>query len=107
MAHDVIADITLDLSPETIFVDFAVVSPGASQYMEYPTLSPTVQDGAAMFIEMLKRSKYAKIAPPSTPPPASVIPFAMEACGRLGPAAISFLFRFCPTQSYLRSKFLN
>ena len=28
---------------------------------------------------MLKRSKYAKIAPPSTPPPASVIPFVMEA----------------------------
>ena len=60
-----------------------------------------------MFMERLKRAKYAKIAPPSTPPPASVIPFVMEASGRLGPAAISFLLRICPTQSYLRTKFLN
>ena len=60
-----------------------------------------------MFMERLKRAKYAKIAPPSTPPPASVIPFVMEASGRLGPAAISFLIRICPTQSYLRTKFLN
>ena len=30
----------------------------------------------------------------------------MEASGRLGPAAISFLFPICPTQSYLRTNFL-
>ena len=42
VAHDVIADITFNLGPEIIVIDFAVVSPGASQYMEYPTLSPTV-----------------------------------------------------------------
>ena len=107
VAHDVIADITFNLGPEIIVIDFAVVSPGASQYMEYPTLSPEKQDAPAMFMERLKRAKYAKIAPPSTPPPASVIPFVMEASGRLGPAAISFLLRICPTQSYLRTKFLN
>ena len=70
-------------------------------------LSPVKQDGAAMFMERLKRAKYAKIGQPSTPPPAAVIPFVIEASSRLGPAAISFLLRICPTQSYLRTKFLN
>jgi hypothetical protein len=107
VAHDVVADIALDLGPEVIVIDFAVVSPGASLYMEQPTESPINQDGAAKHMERNKRSKYAKIAPPSTPPPASVIPFVIEASGRLGPAAISFLLRICPTQTFLRTHFLN
>jgi hypothetical protein len=107
VAHDVVADIALDLGPEVIVIDFAVVSPGASLYMEFPTESPLNQDGAAKHMERNKRSKYAKIAPPSTPPPASVIPFVIEASGRLGPAAISFLLRICPTQTFLRTQLLN
>ena len=81
--------------------------PGASQYVEYPTLSPTIQDGAAMFMERLNRSEYAKIAPPSSPPPPSVTPFVMEVSGRHGPAAFSFHLRICPTQPHLRTKILN
>jgi hypothetical protein len=105
VAHDVVADIALDLGPEVIVIDFAVVSPGASLYMEYPTESPLNQDGAAKHMERNKRSKYAKIAPPSTPPLASVTPFVIEASGRLGPAAISFLLRFCPTQRFSEPNF--
>lgn len=107
VAHDVIADITLDLGPEIIVIDFAVVSPGAALYMDYPTESPVNQDGAATNMERKKRTKYRNVAPPSTPPSASVIPFVIEASGRLGPAAISFLLRICPTQTFLRTKFLN
>jgi hypothetical protein len=83
------------------------VSPGASLYMEYPTESPLNQDGAAKHMERNKRSRNAKIAPPSTPPPAAVTPFVIEASGRLGPAAISFLRRICPTQTFLRTHFLH
>ena len=43
----------------------------------------------------------------SAPPPASVIPFVIDATGHLGPAAISFLLRICPTQTFVRTHFLN
>jgi hypothetical protein len=77
VAHDVVADIALDLGPEVIVIDFAVGSPDASQYKEYPTESPINQNGAAEYMERSKRSKYAN-APPSTPPFASVISFKLK-----------------------------
>ena len=107
VAQDVVADVTLDLGPEVIVRDFAVVYPGASLYMEQPIESRLNQDGAAKDMERSKRPNYAKIAPPSTPPPASVIPFVIEASGRLGPAAINLLLRICPTQTFVGTHFLN
>jgi hypothetical protein len=107
VAHDVVADITLDLGPEVIVRDFAVVYSGASLYMEHPIESRLNQDGEAKDMERSKNSKYANIAPSSTPPPASVSPFVIEASGRLGPAAINFLLRICPTRTFVRTHFLN
>ena len=41
------------------------------------------------------------------PTPATIIPFVLEATGRLGPSALAFLNKICRTQIYHRSQFLN
>jgi hypothetical protein len=105
--REVFSDITLAMGTETLLIDVAVVSPGGSVYLQYPTLSSINQDGASKHKEQSKRSHYGRIAAPHTPAPNSVIPFVLESSGRLGPTALGFLFRILPTQTFLRTSFLN
>ena len=107
VTKEVFSDVTLVLGAETLIIDFAVVCPGGAHYLQYPKRSAITQDGAALHIEVFKRRHYATVAPPHTPPPNSVIPFVLEASGRLGPSALGFLHRICPTQTYLRTRFLH
>ena len=107
VTKEVFSDVTLVLGAETLIIDFAVVCPGGAHYLQYPTRSAITQDGAALHKEVSKRRHYATVAPPDTPPPNSVIPFVLEASGRLGPSALGFLHRICPTQTYLRTRFLH
>jgi hypothetical protein len=103
--REVFSDITLAMGTETLLIDVAVVSPGGSAYLQYPI--SINQDGASKHKEQSKRWHYGKIAAPHTPAPNSVIPFVLESSGRLGPTAHGFLFRILPTQTFLRTSFLN
>jgi hypothetical protein len=102
--REVFSDITLEMGTETLLIDVAVVGPA---YLQYPTLSSINQDGASKHKEQSKRWHYGRIAAPHTPVPNSVIPFVLESSGRLGPTALGFLFRILPTQTFLRTSFLN
>jgi hypothetical protein len=104
---DIFSDVTLVLGAETLIIDFAVVSPGGAMYLQYPVRSATTQDAASLHKEASKRRHYAAVAPPHTPPPNAVIPFVLKASGRLGPSALGFLHRICPTQTYLLTRFLH
>jgi hypothetical protein len=83
------------------------VCPGGANNLQYPTWLAITLDGAALRKEVFKCRHYATVAPPHTHPPNSVIPFVLEASGRLGPSAFDFLHRICPTQTYLRTRFLH
>jgi hypothetical protein len=64
-----------------------------------------VTNGAAIQAEKLKRQHHATAYPPIHP--RRVIPFAIEAAGRLGPSILAFLFKICGTQTFRCSKFLK
>ena len=72
-----------------------------------PTSSHIHRDGAASKYEREKRQHYSRVSVPSPLPPRSVIPFVLEATGRLGPSALLFLHTLCGTQTFLRSRFLS
>jgi hypothetical protein len=106
-AQDVRADIRWVCEAETLAIDIACVDPGAQTYLAPPSLSASTRDGAAAKMERQKYAHYAKVVLPAPVPANSVLPFVIEASGRLGPKALGFLAKVCGTQTYLRSKFLN
>jgi hypothetical protein len=105
--RNVRTDIKFVKGADTLCIDIAVVDPAAATYMQTPTSSHLYRDGAASKYEREKRQHYSRVSVPSPLPPRSVIPFILEATGRLGPSALLFLHTLCGTQTFLRSRFLS
>ena len=103
--HNIIADIIWSLPEGNTFIDVAVVDPGADSYIAHPIFSHATTDAAALHMEGRKRTHYARIVP--TPDPQSVIPFVVEATGRLGPSALALLTRLCRTHTHLKTQFIT
>lgn len=103
--HDIIADIKWSLPEGNSYIDVAVVDPGADSYTTTPFFSHLNTDAAALFMERRKRTHYARIVP--APNPLSIIPFVVEATGRLGPSALALIARLCRTHTHLKSQFLT
>ena len=97
------ADLTLTQPEGRLIIDVAVVDPGAYKYTKH--FSHRNPDSAAQAEEASKRAHYARIVP--APTPATIIPFVLEATGRLGPSALAFLNKICRTKTYHRYQFLN
>ena len=106
-AKEVKADISLVRAAETLVIDVSCVDPGADQYLLTPVFSFRVQDGAAKSMEAHKIAHYKTVVTPHVLPDGAVIPFVVEASGRLGPSALGFLQRVCGTRTYLRSRFIS
>ena len=100
-------DIKFVKGAETFFIDIAIVDPAADEYQKAPTCSHNRQDGAASRYEQCKRQHYARVNSPAPLPPSSIIPFVIEASGRLGPSALQFVYFLCGTQTFLRSSFFS
>lgn len=105
-ARSVHADISLIIGGEKLWIDVAIVDPGARSYMDRHR-SYSTQDAASKAMEAHKRLHYQAIRHPAPLPPSTVIPFTVEASGRLGPAALGFLERIGGTHTFLRSQLLN
>jgi len=89
----VVADIRYTEEGQSTIIDVAVADPAAPSYRSLPTGSTATPDVAALFRENEKRTKYAGIDN------VDVIPFAMEATGRLGPAALAYITKLCGNEA--------
>lgn len=107
---DVFADIVVEEGPERLILDLLTVDPSAPMYnkphLTLPRAYNTV-DAAAIIGERKKKYHYGRVSLPAPLPPESIIPFVTEATGRLGPSALAYITKICPTQTYRRSKFLK
>ena len=109
---EVICDILWEHGPVSHVIDLVVVDPCAPMYNSaIPSIiNPRAFDtvnAAALAAEKRKRSHYGRVCLPVAIAPSRVIPFAIEATGRLGPSAIACLFQICGSNTVRRSKFLN
>ena len=104
---EVYADIVARIGAVTYCIDVSTVDPGCRKAMSGAPSSVTTCDAAAKTREARKRVHYNGVATPARLSAESVIPFVIETTGRLGPAALSFLFSVCGTHTLLRSQFLN
>jgi hypothetical protein len=95
---------------EKIIVEVSVIVPEANTYMARWDTYLT-QDAASEHTETKKRVKYAKVnrinEENATILADSVVPFILEASGRLGPAAFSFIDRVFETQTCRRSQLIS
>ena len=107
IAHSVRADIVAKVGPITYYIDVSTADPGCRKAMSGAPSSVTNGDAAAKAREVTKRAHYGKVVAPARLPAEAIIPFVIETTGRLGPAAISFLFSICGTHTLLRSRFLD
>ena len=103
--HAVIADIVVTIHTTRYIIDVTIVDPGCQKSLT--SLSHVNQDAAAKRKELTKKAHYRRVVTPARLQEGSIVPFVVEASGRLGPLAMSFLFTICGTQTLLRSKFLN
>jgi hypothetical protein len=94
-----------NVGPDSYVIDFVVTNPSTKSLKNHGFRAYEVTNGAAIQAEKLKRQHYATAYPPIQP--RLVIPFAIEATGRLGPSALAFLIKICGTQTFRRSKFLK
>jgi Reverse transcriptase (RNA-dependent DNA polymerase) len=101
------ADIVVNIGPTTYVIDVSTVDPGNASSLGQAQSSATHQDSAALKRERTKRTYYRRVVTPARLEEAQVIPFVVETSGRLGPAAISFLFQLCVLSPFARTKFLN
>jgi hypothetical protein len=89
----VVADIRYTEEGQSTIIDVAVADPAAPSYRALPIGSAATPDVAALFRENEKRTKYAGIDN------VDVIPFALEATGRLGPAALAYITKLCGNEA--------
>ena len=101
------ADITWVLEAEKVVVDLVCIDVGCSLYIKAPTRSFLSSERAALHAEKGKRDHYARVVEPARLNANSIIPFVIEASGRLGPAALGFVNRICGTQTFIKSSFLR
>jgi hypothetical protein len=102
--HDVRADIVVkDPAGRLLHViDVAVVTPATTDYIKRTVRAHELKDAAAIHEEHRKASIYDAAGIPST----LFIPFVLEATGRLGPSAKTFLRGLCGSHTYRRSQFI-
>ena len=105
--HGIRADIVASIGAVTYVIDVSTIDPGNLSSLALNPSSAVQQDAASRSREAIKRRHYRKVVTPAPLSEASVIPFVLETTGRLGPSAIAFLHTICPTQTFLRTKFLN
>jgi hypothetical protein len=110
--QDVICDILWEDGPLSHIIDLNIVDPSCSRLnVPAPSLiNPrpyNTVNGAALAGEKKKRVHYAKVSLPAPLDPSRIIPFTIEATGRLGPSALAFLFKICGSNTYRRSLFLR
>lgn len=84
-----VPDITLELGTRTTLIDVAVVNPAADRYSR--DTAPLTECRAAGLAEHRKRLSYASSLATRGLAPESLVPFVIEATGRFGTAAQSFL----------------
>ena len=104
---DSIADIVLTDGAIRYCIDVSTIDPASYTCMNHPINSVTLQDASAKSREHTKRHHYSLVQVPNPIPVASVIPFVVEATGRLGPAALTFLHTMCGSQTFLRTRFID
>ena len=107
IAHSVRADIVARVGPVTYIIDVSTADPGCRKAMAAVPSSVTQGDAAAKAREATKKAHYNKVTTPARLQAGAVIPFVIETTGRLGPAALSFIFSVCGTHTLLRSRFLD
>ena len=100
-------DIRYVKGADTFLIDVVIADPAALEYQKAPTFSHVTRDGAASKCERNKRRHYSRVNIPAPLLDRSIIPFAIEATGRLGPSALLFLHSLCGTQTFSRSTFLK
>jgi Reverse transcriptase (RNA-dependent DNA polymerase) len=101
---DVVADIVVrdERGNDVHVIDVAVVTPAAHEYTDPPYRSDLHKDAAAVRMEIRKRQTYAAHVPAP-----KIVPFIVEATGRLGPTAKEFLQRVCNNNTFRRSQFIT
>ena len=85
----VVADIQVMLPTRTQWMDVAIVSPTGPSYVAIG--SATVDLAAASKKQHDKTSKYAAVIAAMHMQSSALVPFVVEATGRLGPSASAFL----------------
>jgi len=103
--REVKADIVYTVGLRKFYIDVSTIDPGSETCLAPSINSALNRDAAAKSREISKRRHYRTCVP--QPPEIDVVPFVIEASGRLGPAAMSFLFTVCGTQTYMRSNFIS
>ena len=105
----VIADIVLTVGAERWVIDIKVVDMGAQWYRRggQATNPAWTRDAAAVQGERNKMLVYNAVVHPAPLPPAYTVPFVVEATGRFGPRALSFLRDLTGARTTLRSRFIG
>lgn len=88
-------DMALQINGRTIIIDVVVTDPAAQTYRDAPISSSENADVANTTREGFKRTHYANTQP-NVVAAGNFVPFAIEATGRLGPAANAFLQQLFP-----------
>ena len=101
------ADITWQCEAEKLIIDIMCIDVGCLGYVGPPIRSYLAVGNASVHAEGRKRAHYKKVVTPVRLSENAVIPFIVEASGRLGPAALGFVNRICGTQTYIKSAFLR
>ena len=103
----VTADIVVNVGAVRYVIDVMVMDMGATEYLggAAATNPAVTQDAAAVEGEKKKRRVYGGVVNPARIPNADVIPFVLEATGRLGPRALSFLRELTAAHTALRTAF--
>lgn len=101
------ADIVWQCEAEKVIIDIMVIDVGCLKYVTAAVKGHLTVGRSALHAEGGKRARYKKVVTPAKLNDNSVIPFIVEASGRLGPAALGLVNRICGTQTYIKSTFLR
>jgi hypothetical protein len=99
------ADWMIAVTAQKRWGDNVIVCPGAKEFLSKG--SALIPDRANCIAQDRKFEHYAKIVLPQALPPNSIIPFAIEMTGRLGPLAYAFVNSIFKTQTYFKSKLIK
>ena len=105
----VIADVVVTVHGVRQVMDVLVIDMGAKGYLQGPpgTNPAFTVDAAARKGEMKKIRHYSGVVHPARIPEAYVVPFVLEATGRLGPRALHFIREMTGPRTALRSRFIG
>jgi hypothetical protein len=97
------ADLQFELDNNLHYIDVTVANPAAQSYLDKG--SAATADVASKFKEQAKVRRYSVLG--NAVQTGRFIPFAVEATGRLGPAAAQFLQRMAGPRHDLRNRFID